>query len=306
VHTITGMAGAAALLISVGIINSPRGHIPVPVPEPTEPVQTTLMPPADDLGCMPATPILPDGIASLTVGGDHETVSSWHCVDAKGRHPSLVRISKGLPGSPGAAVTTLVSPQYGLSVRTFQVDANVVQVTGVFAAGQRAGRWDWSGVAVRLDFATGDGKNFTLASAQEFAEPCVAGLLSVAVSAPTWWTSDQTAMVRFVNSGSRSCVMTGYPQVRALNDAASHPARETMHGPFGGVVSDDAPPIVILQPREAATALLESATSSGACGRSDRLGVSAPGQAEVIVRYAIDLCGLQIHPLSEQYFGPTS
>jgi hypothetical protein len=181
----------------------------------------------------------------------------------------------------------------------------VVRLTGVHAAGQRAGRWDWSGVAVRLDFATGDGKNFTLTGVQQFAERCAAGVLSVAVSAPMWWTSDQTAMVRFLNTGSRSCVLTGYPQVRALNDAASHPARETMHGPFGGVVSDNAPPIVILQPREEATALLES-TTSGACGRSDRLGVSAPGQAEVIVRYAIDQCGLQIHPLSDQFFGPTS
>jgi hypothetical protein len=306
VHAITGIAGAAALLISVGIINSHRGHVPAPVPEPVERVQTMLMPPADDLGCLPATPILPDGIASLTVGGNHETVSSWHCVDANGRHPSLVRILAGQPGTPGVAVTTLVSPQYGMSVRTFQVDGNVVQLTGVFAAGERAGRWDWSGVAVRLSFATEDGKNFALAGVQQFAEPCAAGLLSVAVSAPTWWTSNQTAMVRFVNSGSRSCVLTGYPQIRALQDATSHPARETMHGRFGGVVSDDAPPIVILQPREAASALLESTTSSGACGRSDRLGVSGPGLPEVIVRYAIDLCGLQIHPVSDQYFGPTS
>jgi hypothetical protein len=204
-------------------------------------------------------------------------------------------------------LATLLTPLQGLAVLNFRVVRRTVEITAVAASPGSAGQWSWSGRAVLLSFTTTDGQDYVAGAWQWFGEPCAQADLSVVAWTPSWWVAEQTALLRFLNRGTKTCVLTGYPTVTALDRNGTHVVSKTLNGPFGGVVSSPEPPIVLLVPGQVATALLEARTSSGRCGRSDRLAVSIAGFAvPVIVAYRIDLCSLQVHPVTDQYLGPTS
>jgi hypothetical protein len=310
-NSIVAIAGVTAVLVGVGVVNSHRAEevskaaLVAPPPASVE----VLMPPAaSTLGCHGGgSHVRPDGIASMRLDSSNETIASWHCVDARGRHPSSTRVFRGIPGLNAVAVTTLISPSQNLSVQTFKVVRHTVEITAVAAIAEDGSAWNWAGRAVRMSFTTSDGEAFLPGATEWFGEPCTAPTLTVREWTPSWWVGEQTALLRFTNTGSRSCVVSGYPTVTAVDSKGTHRVIHTLNGPFGGLVSSPDPPIVVLDPNDVATALLEARAANGACGRSDRLEVSLDNFADpVSVPYAIDLCGLQVHPLTDQFLGPTS
>jgi hypothetical protein len=310
-NSIVAIAGVTAVLVGVGVVNSHRADEvsrAAMVAPPTVPLDEVMPPAASALGCHSSgSQVLPDGIATMRLGASSETIASWHCVDLRGRHPSSTRVFLGIPGDTTTQVTTLITPSQNLSVQTFKVVLHTVEITAVAALADDRPAWNWSGRAVRLSYTTGDGETFSLSATEWFGEPCSSTTLSVRAWTPPWWVAEQTALLRFTNTGSRSCVVSGYPTVAATNRNGTNQVIRTLNGPFGGVVSSPEPPIVVLDPNDVATALIEARTANGACGRSDRLEVSLENFADpVTVPYAIDLCGLQVHPLTDQYLGPTS
>jgi len=310
-NSIVAIAGVTAVLVGVGVVNSHRAEEvtrAASVAPPPAPIDELMPPAASALGCLSSgSQVLPDGIATMHLGASSETIASWHCVDIRGRHPSSTRVFRGIPGVTTTPVTTLITPSQNLSVQTFEVVRQTVVITAVAALADDRTGWNWSGRAVRLSFSTGDGEAFLPGAAEWFGEPCSSATLSFRAWTPSWWVGEQTALLRFTNTGTRSCVVSGYPTVAATNRNGTHQVIRTLNGPFGGVVSSPDPPIVVLDPNDVATALIEARTANGACGRSDRLEVSLENFADpVTVRYAIDLCGLQVHPLTDQYLGPTS
>ena len=310
-NAIVAIAGVTAVLVGVGVVNSYRAEEvsrAALVAPPTAPIDEVIPPAASALGCRSSgSHVLPDGMATMRLGAISETIASWHCVDIRGRHPSSTRVFRGFPGDTGARVTTLITPSQNLSVQTFTVVQQTVEITAVAALADDQSAWNWSGRAVRLSYTTGDGKAFSPGATEWFGEPCSSSMLSVRAWTPSWWVGEQTALLRFTNTGSRTCVVSGYPMVAAINRNGIHQVIRTLNGPFGGVVSSPEPPIVVLRPDDVATALIEARTANGACGRSDRLEVSLDNFAgPVTVPYVIDLCGLQVHPLTDQFLGPTS
>jgi hypothetical protein len=298
------------LVVGAGVVNSHRADqaskviiVDLPVP-----ISGSVLPPAaTTLGCIAGSAVVADGIATLQVAAATETIISWHCLDTHGRHPSLTRVFRGIPGVSSHPAATLLMPSQKLAVLNFRVVRRTVEITAVAASADSGADWNWSGRAVLLSFTTTDGQSYAAGAFEWLGQPCAQADLSVVVWAPSWWVGEQTALLRFINQGARTCVVSGYPTVTALDHNGAHRVPATLNGPFGGVVSSPEPPIVLLAPKQVATALLEARTANGRCGRSDRLAVSLAGFAvPVTVPYRIDLCGLQVHPLTDQYLGPTS
>jgi hypothetical protein len=118
-------------------------------------------------------------------------------------------------------------------------------------------------------------------------------------------------VLRFRNSGSSSCVLTGYPGA-ALSTAAGHEvqARRTPSGYLGGLSGSSHPPVLRVAPGATVSALLEGldadvAHGGGPCPRYAHLLVTPPNQ-RVTIRMATPLqriCAPEIHPVVAGFTG---
>lgn len=111
--------------------------------------------------------------------------------------------------------------------------------------------------------------------------------------------------VVFRNTGSLTCVLTGYPTVSGL-DAAGRPlaqAQRTLTGYLGGEVRGAPASAVPLAPGQSAAALVEGLNRApdggSACPPYAELSVAAPGQTRThTLAVAFGACSdLQVHPV---------
>ena len=319
--TVIASAAAALLLVGVGVVNSHRaarvGNDVAPAPRPV--AMESMPPSATELGCHAGWPVVIDGMTTVIVPGpssNHETVIAWHCVDNQGRHPSLIRALQGSPGVNSQYRATLLRPAGGLAVLSLQSVGSTVDVVAVAASA--GSRWSWSGAAVHQLYTRTVAGVYEAGLRRASAQPCNERVLTASVWTPPWWDAGSAGLLRFVNSSSRPCYVRGYPTVAAV-DVAGRVQRfsQTLNGPFGGIVSGPEPPFVVLKPGQVATALMESCTAQGTPGQtsprrpapatSERVTVALDGfSRSTAFKYRMNLCGLQVHPLTDQYFGPTS
>lgn len=116
----------------------------------------------------------------------------------------------------------------------------------------------------------------------------------------------QAAVLVFENHGSRTCVLTGYPGVTAVNAAGQRAAdaQRTPSGFAGGLASaSEAPPVLHLAPGQKGSATVEgsSVPSGGAagCPTYAELDVTPPGETRSVrIQAGLPGCSpLQVHPV---------
>jgi hypothetical protein len=308
----------AALLV-VGLVNSHRTvRIERNAPGPGV---SRFAPSAAELGCLSTAALVrPDGLISLDYPGqDPRTVASWHCSDPAGRHPSLAQLLRGAPGEPYQPLRTLVPLQSSLSVIGLALHRGALTMTVVTPSGGGPGDWAWLGNAWELRFTIGGTGALDASTVRLVGVPCTLDDLVVSASTP-WPGSDPTArrvasaQLRFINTSSADCVLSGYPRLTAFSDELTYPAIHTMHGSFGGIFSDTDPPIVLLSPRAPATAVVESSAAAlnatafiaPGCPAAARISVGLPDDGgAVTIAFPIAVCGLEVHPVTFQLFEPT-
>jgi hypothetical protein len=115
----------------------------------------------------------------------------------------------------------------------------------------------------------------------------------------------QGVVLLFVNNGSTSCVLYGYPGAAGLNEGGAQvvQAQRTLTGMMGGLAPGvTALPRITLAPGQTASAVVEGTdVPSGtetSCPTYPSLLVTAPNaKASVTIRFALPGCsGLQVHP----------
>ncbi|HEY2042217.1 MAG TPA: DUF4232 domain-containing protein [Jatrophihabitans sp.] len=110
-------------------------------------------------------------------------------------------------------------------------------------------------------------------------------------------------LLRFRNTARTRCAIEGYPSVQPRDGLALvSKAYQTPSGRLGGLLSGEMPPVVVVQPGQSASALLEpSAEGQDAQGGGctiDRLEVSLPAAGPIgeLVR-PLSWCSPEIHPV---------
>jgi len=116
----------------------------------------------------------------------------------------------------------------------------------------------------------------------------------------------QAAVIVFENRGSRTCVLTGYPGVAALDQSGHQVAQaeRTPTGSIGGLSSaGEALPVVTVAPAGKASATVEGTSvpvgGASGCPTYSALEVTAPGETRS-ARLDVGLPGcspLQVHPV---------
>jgi hypothetical protein len=144
------------------------------------------------------------------------------------------------------------------------------------------------------DADPGDGQSFTVAG------PCLRkDLTATVVEAPDAAAPSWRLILR--NGARTACALEGYPQVQVQRAGASlTTAVLTLSGTAGGITTRPVPPIIVLSPGAAASAILEqsSASAAGSCQRSDRLAVTLPNGVSLgLLPAQLSACGLTVHPL---------
>jgi hypothetical protein len=134
---------------------------------------------------------------------------------------------------------------------------------------------------------------------------CSAHQIAVSTAPGGAGVSHVGLVLRFRNSGTAGCILTGYPGA-ALSSAAGHEvqARRTPSGYLGGLTGSSHPPVLHVAPGATVSALLEGLDSDvahggGPCPRYAHLLVTPPNQ-RVTIRMATPLqsiCSPEIHPV---------
>lgn len=130
---------------------------------------------------------------------------------------------------------------------------------------------------------------------------CALATLAVSERAATAGAGHGGYVLRFRNTGRRTCGMTGYPGVDGV-DKAGHTvvhATRTLKGYLGG--ADRSSPVV-LAPGQTASVLVEGDTGQAAggprCYPIDELRVTPPGETRAVdVPIPASLCYPEVHPV---------
>lgn len=135
---------------------------------------------------------------------------------------------------------------------------------------------------------------------------CSSGQISVSAGRAGAGLGHVGAPLLFRNTGSATCVLTGYPGVALVKPSGTGEVQvsRSPQGYLGGLASPStAPPVVRVRPGQTISALLEGddnpAHGSGVCPSYQALLVTAPNQT-VTVRVARPFtffCSPQIHPV---------
>ena len=132
---------------------------------------------------------------------------------------------------------------------------------------------------------------------------CAAGQVSVSVGHSNAGLGHVGEPLVFENVGSAACALSGYPGAALVGAGGRQvQARRTPNGYLGGLSqSSTADPVVLLRPRQAASALLEgedSTAAGGSCPTATALLVTPPNST-VTSRVArpLSMCDPQIHPV---------
>ena len=135
---------------------------------------------------------------------------------------------------------------------------------------------------------------------------CNSSQISVSVGRAGAGLGHIGAPLLFRNTGSTTCVLTGYPGVALVKPSGTTEvqASRTLQGYLGGLASTStAPPVIRVRPGQTISALLEGddnpANGTGVCPDYQALLVTPPNQT-VTVRVArrfTFFCSPQIHPV---------
>jgi len=236
-------------------------------------------------------------------------VLSWRCVDAAGRrHPSMVEVVR--PGQGGDLPTTagiLIQPSQDLHVHQITARSGGVRILASYwqttPRGCCSASPDQGSVSV-LTFARASGAHrqtdWVFESSQPTVHACAAVDLTVSIVRRVAAVG-AAANLGFVNIGPSVCAIEGYPGVLAQTRAGyPRAAAPVLSGLSGGVRRDTVAPIVLLQPRESATAVLESLPRGyGGCDTSRWVEVSLPAGGQVArLPFVMQLCEAQVHPVT--------
>lgn len=132
---------------------------------------------------------------------------------------------------------------------------------------------------------------------------CTPAHTAVSVARASAATGHAGVVLRFRNSGSTACTLTGYPGAALVAPHRQLDAVRTPQGFMGGLSpSARANPVVRLAPGDEASAFLEgedfNPQTSGACPRYTALLVTPPNQTVTVrLHRSLGLCNPQIHPV---------
>ncbi|MDQ1735001.1 MAG: hypothetical protein QOH56_1252 [Pseudonocardiales bacterium] len=317
---LVAVTGVGLLLLSAAVVNSRRAEhqrsrnhaLPAPsVPAPV-PLRT---PNIYGLNCddWPGQGTSEEANTPLSAPGHQDlAVVSVRCTDSSGeRHPSLVHVID--LDDDRRIVATLIRPQQYLHVLAVRVSGSVVTVTASEAArvadGDQKAASDLGSVFART-FTAGRGAHFTESDPTRLAFACSPSDLRLAVAAIGTPTAGQgsvppsIATLSLTNFSDRACAVEGYPSVAGVSaGGALVNAHTELSGPSGrGVQDSTAPPVVVLDPGQTASAAMDSADETPAGGPTlcttlvtVRIGLPT---GEPVGRRPIDLrvCDFQVHP----------
>jgi hypothetical protein len=239
-------------------------------------------------------------------------VTSSRCANASGDHyPSLVHVID--VDDDRRIIATLIRPQEHLHVVSISAVGQAVTVTALRAGpvlpSDQQGLAELGGV-FSWRFSTTDGEHYTRGAPRRTALPCgPADLRLDAVTKPPRpgygaHPPASSAILRLTNRSAQPCAVEGYPEVVgatvADGEVASH---QQLFGPDGGVLDSTAPPVILLAPRQVASATVDSANETPAggtalCNTLDKLRVALPsGEALGSIRASLRVCDLEVHPL---------
>jgi hypothetical protein len=229
------------------------------------------------------------------------------CADAIGtRYPSLVTVIDDDDDS--RVIATLIGPEQNLHVYTMTVSGLTVTVTFT----------DWGGgdrgAMYRQSFASTDGTTYSRGPRIFLSAPCTTGQLGL--SAVPAAEPDLTVL-RVRNTSRLGCVLEGYPTAVGApagvpvarteffdggsNGGGSNGAGSNGAGSNGAGSILTAPPIVLLQPGQVASAAVSSADEApdgGAvlCTSLTKLAVGLASAATLgTVAAPIRVCDFQVH-----------
>jgi len=302
------VSGLVAVVVAVALVNTHRAARDTAIPTPSASASPVAVDPSPaSLGCPDAgAVVVKDAEETLRGVGDRaESVVAWRCVDPKGaRHSSLVQVVANDSAGSRQLVTTLVRVEEELHVQRVSTASGRIRITGTYWVPAPNGyfpAWGQPGGLIRRTFTTTDGKFFIASAPESLAPSCAVPDLETSViegQGPHVW------LIKFVNRGKASCAIEGFPLVEMVTGIATPLAADaTLSGPAGGVSkATTAPPIVLLDPHEIATSMLEvmgprDAEGRG-CATADLLQVSLPATG-FVSRLAIPMsvCSLEVHPV---------
>lgn len=154
----------------------------------------------------------------------------------------------------------------------------------------------------------------TTATTPASAAPCAGPSVGVSGKMASAAAGHQGVVLLFVNNGSTSCVLSGYPGAAGLNASGAQvtQAQRTLTGMMGGLAPGvTALPRITLVPGQTASAVVEGTdVPSGtetSCPTYPSLLVTAPNaKVSVTIPLALPGCsGLQVHPVVPGSSGST-
>jgi hypothetical protein len=307
------LSSAVLAVAAVGALNSHRAasvrnqiH---PAPGASSTDASALSPTVESLGCanrIGAAVTLDADTVFGSARHPSKRLFAWRCTDAGGqRYPSFLQVVFAHPfGSAAPLISTVLGPDQDFHLASVSTNGEVVTVTGSLWAAPPPGCCLTNfvaGTVAGLEFLSSDGRTLTLRHQELVASPCRTNGLRIRI-APGRSTAS-SAVLRFVNVGSQPCALEGYPSVQVSAGPDAGPvARPELRSAIGTVTDQTAPPVVVLAPRQAAEAGIDSAdqTSAGGptlCFGADHLTVSPPtGGPPLRLPTSIRVCDFQVHP----------
>lgn len=305
---VAALAGAVVVLAAAAVLNSHRAahDRKQAAPTPSASASPTASPsPSNPAGFRCATfealgQMVEASQPMRVPGHDSLVVTSVRCSDQHGQHASQVQIRD--VADDGRILAVLVRPEQSLQVASLSVAGSEVTVTALQLAPPNTDNV----YATRYRF---DGTTVSTSVPQLLAYGCLVEDLGFRLAPARAGTSDpatrpSSAVLQFRNTSARTCGIEGYPTVNAVSATGiSTPADQALFGPAGGVRRFGQPQVILLKPAAVASAIVDSAPETPAgdlaqCKSVSSLQVALPSGAPIAnAKAALQVCGLQIHPL---------
>jgi hypothetical protein len=304
---------AVATVVTVAVVNTSRAdsHSLIVTAATVRAVAgAAVAPTLAELGCTDSRGALVTQEAVAAVD-PHSTargvVLSWRCVDGAGRrHPSVVQLVAPDPrGGRPELRQVLVRLSQDLRVHQVLARPDRISVLASYWSSHAggcclAGPAEGTVSSLRYVHAERATRGWVYEGAARVAEAC--GPLDVSVTVTRSQPRvGEAARINFVDVSPGPCALEGYPIVVAhTRDGSPRAAAQALSGLSGGVRLDTVAPMVVLQPRDAATAVLESLPSTyGGCDTSVVFDVWLPtGGQRHRLPFAMGLCEAQVHPIT--------
>ena len=221
------------------------------------------------------------------------TIADGYCSSPNGsRTGSEVKVYR-ITGTSRTEVATLIRPEQQLHVDRIEQQGRTVVV---IALDTRAGALN------DYRFSTTNGTVFTAEPVTLVAPACAKSTLEVILRDGSALGDVSVSLIDLRNRGTKPCVIEGYPAISAaVADGLAVTAQAIPRGKAGGS-STQTPPIVLLQPGDTGTAMIEYLTKAPpnvvtACETAKQVTISLRGELLATLPFARSVCNLQIHPV---------